>query len=672
MSFSCSYSASTSSGSLFSTQFKLTKIWKTIRSSHPLLLCLIDVDTAPDLPMTTVDQVKLECDYIMKKLGAAIDLRLMRLEKQFYVHLSATEAHVWVEIPSNQNNEESANVTTDTTTTTIETEEIALVEQPNENSDDSVDLDNRIFRLIKWPTTIYSVVKMALENFTSKPRYSKEACVLHSPSSVIDSNLSIARGEILCIKIYRPRIFGAVLTSFYHFGVYVGKMTTKDGKKLEHGIIDLTKTKDDQSVRINAVPLEGIEKGTCFVMKKTKSGRPPLLFKVVYGDWTQQKRDEAADRALDFYNNSDHYLKKYSLFSNNCEHFVNVCAFGKPYCDQYFRVILTTLPGFLRGASPVVSQGIRFILIAIAEIIEAASKAATVMSYLGEALALAMLLIEYTFRIIWDIYLLKQSGRLTLRNVGQLLKRHTFSMAPEALVAVGFLLVAVLCTFSGPVGAIIGISDVVIMILLRFTARPRIERWIEQREAARLEDFLRWHPYEVARLAMNTVEEDDDHQEILDQFESKNLSGKIISELVNQERDHPFENNLANTLDFLDPDRLKRFKHNLKGILGHFDISEQLKSARSLTYNARTISIEIPEMTKFTVHQLLNVARLNWQIDFAKGHWQVSQVDPDDKSISIIASYITPNSTAKEIETIPVSLTKLELVYKEPPGCTLL
>ena len=672
MSIFGSSSSSTSSGSSFSIQFKLAKIWKTIQYLHPLLACLVEVDTFPTAAMNIINQGKLESEYILKELGTAIDLCLLQIEKQFYIQLSANNAQVWSGIPPRENNEQATDVTTEDANSEVETTENALVDESNTSSDDSDTLHARIFRLIKWPTTIYSVVKMALENFTSKPRYSKEACILHSPSSVINSTLSITRGEILCIKIYRPRVYGAVLTSFYHFGVYVGNMTTKDGQQLEHAVIDLTKNNEEKAVHIRAIPLEGLEKDKCFVMKKTKSGRPPLLFKVVYGDRTQKEREEIADRAVDFYNNSDYYLHKYSLFSNNCEHFVNVCAFGKPHCDQHFRAVLTVLPGFLRGASPVVSQTLRFILITIAEIIEATSKAGSMMSYLGEALALAMLIIEYAFRVFWDIYLLKQSNRLTFRNVRQLLKRHTLSMAPEALAAVGFLLVALLCTFTGPVGALIGISGAVVLVLLRFTARPLIERWVEQREVARLEDFLQWHPNEVARLAMDTLEEDDDHEEIVEHFESKQLSGKTMSELVNQERDKPFENILTNTLEFLDAERLKRFKRNLKGILGHFDISEQLKSSIRLTYNNRTISIEVRDMSTFTVRQLLEVARLNWQIDFIEGEWQVKEKNPDDGSESIIASSIIPNSTATEIETVPDSPTKIQLSYKEPSGCVVL
>jgi hypothetical protein len=406
-------------------------------------------------------------------------------------------------------------------------------------------------------------------------------------------------------------------------------------------------------------------------MKKTKSGHLPLLFKVVYEKRTQKEKDETADRALDFYNNSDFYLKKYSLFSNNCEHFVNMCAFGKPYCEQRFRFMLTTLPNFFKG-SLAVSRFIRYLLIVIAEVAGASIKTPNILSYLGEGLALLMVMIEYAFRIFWDIYLLKKSGRLTARNVLYLMKRHTLSMAPELLVGIGFLLLAVLCTVSGPIGAIIGLSGTIIMILLRLIVRPRIERWIERREAARLEDFLQWHPHEVARLAMDTSEENDTHEEILANFESKNLSGKVVSELINRERENPSENHLANTLQFLDPNRLKLFKENLKGILGHFDISEQLKSSIKLMYNERSLSIEISDMSTITVRQLLNVARLNWQINFEMGHWQVSRVNPEDESKSVVASYINRNSLAKKIDTLTDSPTIIELSYEESSWCTLL
>jgi hypothetical protein len=649
-------------------------MWKAIQHSNPLLACLVDVATVSDTAITIIDQIKLESDNIIKQLGIPINLRLVQVKTKFYFHLFATDAQIWAEMDSAKDNVETVNVTTDieeAADITTDPEDATLINELIDDSDDSVALKQNILQSIKWPNTIYSVIKAALENFSSTPRYSKEAFVIHSPSSIIESTLAIARGEVLCVKIYRQRAFGIALTSFYHFGVYVGKMTTKDGTELEHGVIELTKTKETGSISINAVPLEGYEKGTCFVMKKTKSGHLPLLFKVAYEKRTQKEKEETADRALDFYNNSEYYLKEYSLFSNNCEHFVNMCAFGKPYCEQHFRAILTTLPNFFKG-SPAALRVLRYLLIVVAEVAEAASQSPHIMTYLGESVALIFLMIEYAFRIFWDIYLLKKSGRLTLRNVWQLMKRHTLSMAPEMLTGIGFLLVAVLCTVTGPIGMIIGISGTIIMILLRLIVRPRIERWVERCEAARLEDFLQWHPHEVARLAMDTSEEDDTHEEILANFKSKKLSGKAVSELINRERENPSENHLANTLEFLDPNRLKLFKQNLKGILGHFDISEQLKSSIKLMYNERSFSIEIPDMSTTTVRQLLNVARLNWQINFEKGHWQVSRVNPEDMSKSVIASYINRNSLAKKIDTLPDSPTIVELIYEEPSWCTLL
>lgn len=661
MSYS-SYSLPPSFGSSFTVQFKLTQMWQRIQYSNPLLANFVDVDAISDTAMIIIEENKLDGENIMKQLGMSIILQLLKIEKKFYIQLSAADAKIRVEMSSAKINEEVVDITTDT-------EEIALIDEAIGDSDDSALSERNILQSINWSSTLFSVVKKALENFSSKPRYSKEACIIHSPSSIVDSILAIERGEVLCVKIYRPRIRGIFLTSFYHFGVYVGKMTTKDGEELEHAVIELTKTKATGSISINAVPLEGYEKGTCFVIKKTNSGHLPLLFKVVYEKRTQKDKDETADRALDFYNNSEHYLKEYSLFSNNCEHFVNMCAFGAPHCEQHFRAILTTLPSFFKW-SPAAIQVARYLLIAVVELIEAASETSGVLSYLGETIALTMLMIEYAVRIFWDIYLLKKSGRLTLKNVLYLIKRRTLSIVPEMFVGIGFLLIAILCNFSGPIGAIIGISGTIVMVLLRYIVRPRIERWIERRETKRLRDFLQWYPHEVARLAMDTSEENDMCKEILTNFESKQLSGKAISELVNRERENPLENRLANTLQFLDADCLKLFKQNLKGILGHFDLSEQLKSSINLTYEERSFSIEIPDMRTTEVSELLETARLNWHIDFKEGQWQVNLVAPEDGKKTVIASYITPNSITKKIETIPDSPTTIELVY-EPSGCPL-
>jgi hypothetical protein len=210
------------------------------------------------------------------------------------------------------------------------------------------------------------------------------------------------------------------------------------------------------------------------------------------------------------------------------------------------------------------------------------------------------------------------------------------------------------------------------MLILRFTTRSRIQRWIEGREVARQEDFLQWHPREVARLAMEISEEDNAHEDLVTIFESRKLTGQAITDLINKERNNSSENHLATALQFLDSARLVKFKKNLEGILGHFDISELLKSSIELSYGERSLKIDTYDSPIITTSQLLNMTRLNWNINFSKGQWQLSTIKPEDGKKSVLASYAMGNSIKREIFWIPGSTTKMELSYVEPSTCQLL
>ncbi|CAF3366118.1 unnamed protein product [Rotaria socialis] len=665
---SSSSSEASRSGSSLTLQSKLKRIWQRIRYSNFLLASLIDIDDGiKGINGRTfiVDEIQVETENIMKELGAPIKLQLLRVTHKFYIHLFSENADIWSRMCSYDDDEEAAN------TTTGPEEEEVLLNTPTLDLDKSDTFEQSTLKPKNWPGTVYSTVRAALENFCIAPRYSKEVCALYSPLSTIDRTLSISDGEVLCIKKYRSAALGCV-TSFYHFGVYVGKMTTKDGRNLSDAVIELVKDHETQNISINAVPLVGTKKGACFVLEKTENGRPSLLFKVKYRGRTQEQQNETALRALGIYENSHEYLKKYSIFTNNCEHFINICAFGTPHCQQRVQMVMTTISNISKACSSL-SRPLRYVLIALAELTENSFKLSQILSTaLGEGLALAMLVAECSFTIFWDIYLLKHTNRLTRINILHVLKLCLLPMIPELIVAVGFLLFGILCAVSGPVGLAIGISGVILLLIMRFTTRPRIQRWLEQREVARQEDFLRWHPHEVARLAREISEDDEPHDDLIINFERRKLSGQAIADIINQERNNSAENHLENALQFLDSIRLDRFKRNLKFILGHFDVSEQLKSSIELSYGEYLLNIDTYDSPTMTIRQILDMARLNWNTNFVKGHWQLSMINPEDGKKSVVASYAMEKSIMRKITAIPDSTTKIELSYVRSDECQIL
>ncbi|CAF1196153.1 unnamed protein product [Rotaria magnacalcarata] len=360
------------------------------------------------------------------------------------------------------------------------------------------------------------------------------------------------------------------------------------------------------------------------------------------------------------------------MITNNCEHFINICAFGTAHCQQRVQMIMTTISNINKGCSAL-SRPLRYIFIALAELTENSYNLSQILSTaFGEGLALSMLLAECSFAIFWDIYLLKHTNRLTRANIVHVLKLRCLPMAPELLVAVGFLLLGILCAVGGPVGLAIGIPGVILLLLMRFITRPRIQRWLEQREVARQEDFLHWHPHEVARLAREISEEDEPHDDLIINFERRKLSGQAIADIINQEKNNSAENHLENALQFLDSTRLDKFKRNLSVIFGHFDVSEQLKSSIELSYGKHLLNIDTYDSPMMTTRQILDMARLNWNTNFVKGHWQLSMINPEDGKKSVVASYAMEKSIMRKIHTIPNSTMKIELLYERSSECQIL
>ncbi|CAF1196136.1 unnamed protein product [Rotaria magnacalcarata] len=281
---SSSSSEASGSGSSLTLQSKLKRIWERIRYSNFLLASLIDIaDGIHGINDHTfiVDEIQVETENIMKQLGTPIRLQLLRVAHKFYIHLFSENADIWSRVCSNDDDEEAANIT-------IEPEEEEIVLNTSRlDLDKSDTFEESTLKPKNWPGTVYLIVRAALENFSIAPRYSKEVCALYSPLSTIYRTLSISEGDVLCIKKYRSTA-RYCLTSVYHFGVYVGKMTTKDGRNLSDAVIELVKDHKTQDISINAVPLVGTEKGACFVLEKTKDEHPSLLFKVKYRGRTQE------------------------------------------------------------------------------------------------------------------------------------------------------------------------------------------------------------------------------------------------------------------------------------------------------------------------------------------------------------------------------------------------
>ncbi|CAF1659529.1 unnamed protein product [Rotaria magnacalcarata] len=653
------------SASSTTMQQKLRLIWKQIRSSNLLLAGLIDAENISTASLTCLQSRIIQTEEILKLLGRSINLSLFEKESTHYYHLSAGDANMWVNVPSkndpqvfvaNNDNKEIG-------------EEQAII-----NDDDELTaLIKNISCPQKLPYIVFSTIEQAFQYFSSKPRYSKEACVLDPCLPVFKSSLGIGRGDIVCVKRHKYEGKLVSLGAYYHFGVYVGKITTNESSNtpttLENAVIDLTQNEKGKII-IRASPLVSDKEGEGFLYHKKDSNKPPLFFKAVYKDRTHEQKEMTARRAEEIYRYPDNNVEKYSLLSNNCEHFANACAFGTPYCEQHARFMLTTIPGSCKALSTFIKIA-RWPLITATESSESIPKWIGIhISYIGEAAALGMLLIECAMRISWDIYLLKKSGGSTSSKIKSILKKRLLSMAPELLAALGFLLVGILCTVTGPIGAIIGIGGFIVLLLLRFIARPRIERWIEEREEARREDFLRWYPSEVARLVMKTADDDDPDEHIMAEFERQNLSGHVVTNMIQEEREGNSAVSFENTFQFLGSEKFKIFMNNLNNIFGHLTM-EKIKYAVTVTYQGQSFMLKRSFLTPITAHQVLEMARLNWKIDYAKGDWQLISVGPEDGNRNLVASSVIDN-IEKTLDLDADSSITLELSYTEPKRCTLL
>jgi hypothetical protein len=624
-----------------------------------LLAGLVDIEKISVANGQFLKKNILETEDIMKVFGVPIHFSLFRKESMHYYHLSAGDANVWAEMRSPKNDPEVFDVFNEIQEK--DSEEITLNDE-----DELAGLHRNNFQSEKWPYTIFEAIELALKYFWSKPRYSKETCVLHPRSSAYKSSLDIASGDVLCAKRYMEHVKGVALWSYYHFGVYVGTITTNDGRELHDAVIHLQQNGENGVIFIDVIPLVSNKKGEGFVCENTDSKHPPLLFKVIYKDRTQLQRNETAERAKMIYCNQDYYAEKYNILSNNCEHFVNICAFGKPYCEQHARFMMTMIPGFLK-ICPGIAKVAQWIMPILAEISESILRILPCpLTYIGESVALVMLLFECVVLILWDIYLLQQSGCLTRSKVMYILKKRLISIAPELLAAIGFLLLSVLCVFAGPVG----IVGVIIILVLRFTTRPRIERWIEERELARREDFCQWYPIEVARLVMKTAEDEEPDKQLLAEFESRELSGEAITNMIQKQRQDDDDVLFETAFEFLSPEKLNIFKQNLDNIFGHLSLKD-VKSSITVVYKGKSLTVKPSVINLITVRQLLDMARLTWGIDFAKGKWQLMSVDAEDGNKTVIASSID-NSIEEIIDTVPDTSIKLELSYAESDDCKLM
>lgn len=630
-------------------------IWKKIRHAHPLLMKLVD-GNAPDCHQHIVHTVVIDAEEIMKLLGKLLKVELVEAKQLFYIRLFTDDRDIWSELSSNADVQDAIDGT-------IDDQETDGSEELVKNSDTEADYGKDICRNVDWPRLAYSIIVEALKNFKNKPRSSKEACLFFSPSSINESALTISRGEILCIKRYRPYLKGSFFNSYYHFGVYVGNIVTKEGKHLKEAVIELNQN-SNKNIEIRAIPMVMDTNGSeCFLSQEPEIKHPLLLFKVIYKGRTQIDKDATADRAQQIYMQPGEYLEKYSLLSNNCEHFTNICAFGFPQCEQHATFLMTTLPNFMKLLSPVLREGFTRLLTLMGEIAENMLK--NIPHFVGEAAALAILMIELAVRIIWDIYLLKESGELTWKKCLRVLKIRLFPMGPELIVATCALLISI---FLGPLGILWGIGYMFVLLMLRFFARPRIQRWIEEKEEESLHNFRQWPPHAVAKLAVATSE-DDDFATLVAEFESKKLCGETILGLIYEQQKNGSTHQLENILNFLGPDRLKRFKENVKVILGSCDYFERVSNSIELSYEKSSLLIDLSDGSNFTVSQLLETARFHWGINFSKVKWSLKTKGPTGEMNRVIASWNIPNSNKRLIYVLPDDVMKIELLYEQHGNC---
>jgi len=553
---------------------KLSLLWTELKQGHLLLNPLEDAQpssTEANLPVTQESSHDHEC--IIQKVGSPVTLRLRKSETTIWFELASKTASVW------------------SRTVPIVAEQVVTACPPN------------------WGTILFNAIEDALASL--EIRISVQHRELAPLSPLKNIRHSFEEGDVLCIKIYKRKALGFV-KPYLHYGIYT-----------DSGVIHLQKNKETKEITIRKDPLvayydeemdEKVEKKVEAFVHQKSDAPPVLLFKAVFEQGTAKLKSKCAERAKKIYSNQQkHYFKKYDISSNNCEHFAMVCALGRGYCTQRSWLILTTANVLLRSCPPV----IRTILQTIGELAENCLKAgSSTIAIIGESCALGITLIEFAFLICWDWWKLYQTGRLTIHTFLHQVKIRTASLTPELIVALIALLISIALAPTGLPGILAGLASIVLLLGLRFLARPRIQRMIEQQEAARKLDFLQWRPAEVATFCV--TDEDSDRKQIIQKFVEADLSGEAISDLISQERSGSSSRSLNGVLETLQlgKERETKLKERLTQLFGTFDINQLWKI--QLMYGEQALTIVDASIS---INELLETARLSWKLDFLSQDW---------------------------------------------------
>ena len=637
-------------------QQKLKRFWETIKYSHPLLAGLIDIGDDTPTDMKRLDKTELNTETIMKKLGTVINFELNKKGETYYFHLFITGASIWTKMCSSENDPNAFDPAT-------KPDETNLGETTTTNGDDFTKLSRNTFPREKWANQLFSIIASAFKFFQPTPCYSKETCVLPSRSSAFEYNGGIKRGDILCVRRYVNIIkpIDCISYSYYHYGVYVGRLETTDDGEYNDAVIHL---EQDSVIRVSHLSSDG--KNKRFVHENRESKYPPLLFKLVYENQTQEQLEKTAKTAENIYRDPSPYKGKFSLLWNNCEHFVNICAFGTPYCEQLVKFTMNTIFVVFKT----IVKGSRCI-IPIA--FEGTEVIARNLHSLGESANLVILVVECAVQIFWDLFSLSKSKPLTHADVVYTLKKRLAPIAPELLSAIIFLVISICFGCPGIFLSItFGVANIIISLALRFIARPRIQRYIEDRELARREDFSQWKPREVAKLVMKTTEEDKHNAYLLHKFESGKLSGEAVTRMVEKRRQESSDEPFKTAFDFLSPEEFKVFEEKLAKILGHLSLKD-FQNSIVVEYEGKSFAVPLDVLkSSTTAGELLNIARCNWGIDFAKKKWQLESVGTKDGIPTIHASWALCDGLKKEIYADFDGNLKLKLSYDKSDGCTLI
>ena len=169
---------------------------------------------------------------------------------------------------------------------------------------------------------------------------------------------------------------------------------------------------------------------------------------------------------------------------------------------------------------------------------------------------------------------------------------------------------------------------------------------------------------------MKTTEEDKPNDRLFHEFESRKLSGKAVTDMVEKRRQEGNDELFKTAFNFLSPDEFKVCEEKLARILRHLSLKD-FQSSIFVEYEGKSFAVQLDVFEPITASQLLNIAKFNWGIDFAKKKWQLASVGTEDGTTIIYASWAR-DPLEHEIDNVSGSILKLKLSYAKSDGCTLI